>query len=104
MSKRSTWCEFNKKERQAIYERDNKRCVLCGSTFGIGIAHIFVSRAHGGKGCKENGVLLCAQCHTCLDNGNNTQRKIRIYNGCCNYLYKHYGEINKNNLIYNKWR
>ena len=102
MSKRSKWCEFSEDERRQIYKRDNKRCIICGSTFGLGVAHIFVSRAHGGKGCKENGVLLCVTCHTALDNGNNAEKRIKINNYCCNYLYKYYGEINKIELIYKK--
>lgn len=104
MSKRSKWCEFSTKERKEIYKRDNNRCIICNGTFGLGIAHVFASRAHGGKGCKENGVLLCANCHGMLDNGNNTEKRIYINNYCCNYLYKHYGNIDKKELIFDKWR
>ena len=63
MSKRSKLCEFDKKTRELIYTRDNNRCIYCNDKFGLGIAHVFVSRAHGGKGCIENGVLLCTKCH-----------------------------------------
>lgn len=104
MSKRRIWCEFDKKTREEIYKRDNYRCIFCNGVFGLGIAHIFVSRAHGGKGCKENGVLLCTICHNALDNGNNTEKRIEINNYCCNYLYQKYGEINKQELIYDKYR
>ena len=104
MSKRSKWCEFDKKTRELIYQRDYKRCIYCGGTFGLAIAHIFVNRSHGGKGCKENGVLLCTSCHGLLDNGNNTEKRIKINNYCCDYLHKHYGDIDKKKLIYDKWR
>ena len=62
-SKRSNWCEFNKKTRKLIYERDGNRCIYCNGKFGLGVAHIFISRAHGGKKKKKNGVLLCTSCH-----------------------------------------
>lgn len=103
-SERSKFCEFDKKTRKEIYIRDNYRCIYCGGTFGLGIAHVFVSRAHGGKGCKENGVLLCIICHTALDNGNNAEKRLNIDNYCCNYLYSNYGKIDKQKLIYDKWR
>lgn len=104
MSKRSVWCEFDKKTRKEIYVRDDCRCIYCGGTFGLGIAHIFISRAHGGKGCKENGVLLCTICHGNLDNGSNTEKRIAINNYCCDYLYEKYGNIDKKDLKYDKWR
>lgn len=104
MSKRSKWCEFDKKTREEIYVRDNNRCIYCNGTFGLGIAHVFVSRAHGGKGSKENGVLLCTSCHGALDNGHDTAKRIAINNYCCDYLYNKYGNIDKKNLIYDKWR
>lgn len=104
MSKRSKWCEFDKKTREIIYERDYNKCIFCGGTLFLGIAHVFVSRAHGGKGCIENGVLLCQNCHGMLDNGNNTEKRIEINNFCCDYLYNLYGEIDKKELIYDKWR
>ncbi len=30
--------------------------------------HIFVNRAHGGKGERRNGVLGCVRCHAIIDN------------------------------------
>lgn len=39
-----------------------------------------------------------------LDNGNDTQKRIDINNYCCDYLYKHYSNIDKKELIYDKWR
>lgn len=38
-----------------------------------------------------------------LDNGNDTAKRIAINNYCCDYLYSCYGNIDKNNLIYDKW-
>lgn len=52
------------------------------------IAHIFLSRAHGGKGCKENGVMLCIKCHQALDNGKGTSLRNEIHTYCAEYLVK----------------
>ena len=103
MSKRSEWCEFSPKERAVIYERDNRRCIYCGSTMFLGAAHVFVSRAQGGKGCRENGVLLCSNvCHFILDQGNDDIRRQRIQKYCEDYLHSKYGEIDIESFIYNK--
>lgn len=104
MSKRSVWCEFSPEERAIIYERDYRRCIYCGSTNFLGIAHVFVSRAHRGKGCKENGVLLCQTCHYALDQGPDIELRAKIRNRCENYLYSKYGGISLEDLIYSKWK
>ena len=57
MSKRSNWCDYDKNTRKYIKKRDNDKCVLCGAKGALQIMHVFISRAKGGKGCKENGVL-----------------------------------------------
>ncbi len=68
MSKRSQWCEFDKETRKHIKKRDENKCVICHNTGALQIAHIFLSRAKGGKGDKRNGVCLCVKCHKILDN------------------------------------
>lgn len=67
-SKRSQWTEFDKDERKYIKKRDKEQCYLCGAKGALQIMHIFVNRAHGGKGERRNGVLGCVRCHTILDN------------------------------------
>ena len=57
MTKRSMWCEFDKDTRKYIKKRDNDRCIICGNKKTLQIMHVFLSRAHGGKGSKENGCL-----------------------------------------------
>lgn len=63
------------------------------------MAHIFLSRAKGGKGCKENIVALCNNCHYyILDNPigkTNIERSKQIQAQCCQYL------INKEHIVYN---
>ena len=88
MSIRSKFCEFDKETRKYIKKRDNNRCVFCGNNGALQIAHIFLSRAHGGKGCKENGVMLCIKCHQALDNGKDTSLRDQISQFCRSYLIK----------------
>lgn len=68
MSKRSIWCEFDKDTRKYIKKRDKEQCVVCHRKGALQIMHIFLSRAHGGHGCKENGCLGCITCHRIIDN------------------------------------
>ena len=100
---RKQWCEFSKEERMIIYDRDFCSCIYCGGSFYLGVAHVFISRAHGGKGCKENGVLLCSQHHQILDQGANTEERIKIRNRCEKYLRTIYGDINVEDFKYEKW-
>ena len=51
MSKRSKACDITPKVRREVMERD-KRCVNCGRTNMLTIAHVYVSRAHGGRYCQ----------------------------------------------------
>lgn len=99
MSKRSNWCDYDKNTRKYIKKRDNDKCVLCGAKGALQIMHVFISRAKGGKGCKENGVLGCVKCHKIIDNpiGQSqitTQKEYIAY--CKHYL------IDKENITLNK--
>ena len=85
MSKRSNFTEFDKETRKYIKKRDKDKCVICGAKGGLQIMHIFLSRAKGGKGCKENGCLGCVKCHNILDNyiGKEQSRKSKEYLEYC---------------------
>ena len=98
MSKRSQWCDVSKELRKYIIGRD-KECIICGAKKPLTMAHVFVSRAKGGKGCKENIVALCNNCHYyMLDNpiGRSAIEKSKIsLEYCKNYL------ITKECIVYN---
>lgn len=99
MSKRSNWCEYDEDTRNYIKKRDNNKCIICGNKNMLQIMHIFVSRAKGGKGCKENGVLGCVRCHRIIDNpiGKMQNEKSKEYMAYCyQYLF------NKEHITYNK--
>ena len=99
MSIRSNWCEYDKETRKYIKKRDKNECVKCHSKGALQIMHIFLSRAKGGKGCKENGVLGCIKCHSILDNpiGEEQNKKSKeIMDYCRKYL------IEKEHIEYNQ--
>ena len=89
MSKRSQWCEYDKDTRKYIKKRDKDKCIICGNKGALQIAHIFLSRAKGGKGCKENGVLACIKCHKIIDNpigSKENELSLEYLDICKNYL------------------
>ena len=98
MSKRSQWCDVSKELRKYIINRD-KQCIICGAKKPLTMAHVFLSRAKGGKGCKENIVALCNNCHYfTLDNPigkANIEKSKKIEQYCKDYL------IHKENINYN---
>lgn len=65
--------------KQLVWERDRKRCIVCGSTEAMPNAHV-VRRSHGGQGKETNIVTLCRRCHDLYDNGTGEKHdKIRRY-------------------------
>lgn len=97
--KRTTWTDIDNKTRQYCYKRDHNQCIICHSTYNLTLAHIFLSRAKGGKGCKENLVTLCYRDHVFLmDNpiGRKNNELSKKYKSMCRaYL------IAKENIDYN---
>ena len=100
---RSQVCEFPKKERLAIYNRDKNRCIFCGATSSLTIAHVFFSRAKGGLGVQENGVLACRDCHNKLDHGR-PKEKLRYEKIAKEYLLEFYPFLLFHELRYKKGR
>ena len=97
-NEKTKWTGIDNETRKYILERD-KHCIICGRTGFLTIAHVFVNRSHGGKGCKENLVCLCADCHIIMDNPLGEKENIlskKYLNYCKNYL------IAKENIDYNK--
>lgn len=107
MSKRSQWVDIDKETRKIILKRDNNKCIICGNKKCLTMAHIFLSRAKGGKGCKENIVTLCNNCHLyTLDNpiGSTQNELSRQYlDKCKNYLIEKEGIVLDNDF-YNMLR
>ena len=98
-SKRSKACDISQKVKEVVWERDNQRCIFCGSPQAMPNAH-YIPRSKGGLGIEENVVTLCIRCHHAYDN---TVQRDNM--GCFieGYLKGKYPEWSKEKLIYNRW-
>jgi hypothetical protein len=101
MSKRSKACDITPNIRQQVFNRD-KKCINCGSNHMLTIAHVYVSRAHGGKGVMNNLAVLCTKCHGHLDNGKLQEKMIVKFN-VERYMERIYGKPNLDEIKFRKW-
>ena len=99
-SKRSKACDISPAVRKEVVERDEGRCFICGSIYGIQIAH-YISRARGGLGIPQNLACLCYKCHHDYDNGKLHKEIKSLFKGHLRAKYEHWDETE---LIYKKWR
>ena len=99
-SKRAKALAITKKVKDAVWERDEHRCIYCGSTYAFPEAHV-IPRSRGGLGVEENIVTLCRLCHDAFDNGTAEQRHdIGVF--CREYLKTIYLDWDEEKLIYRK--
>lgn len=92
-------CDISPKVRQEVIERDNHSCLICGTYYGLQIAH-YISRGRGGLGIPQNLGCLCVRCHGEYDNGK-YHREIKI--AFKDYLKAQYPDWDESKLIYSKW-
>ena len=103
---RAKACDISKKVKDAVWERDKGRCVVCGNSVNVmPNAHV-ISRAHGGLGVEENIVTLCTsltinRCHDRYDNGTAAERK-EIGDKIERYLKRKYLGWSREKLMYRK--
>ena len=99
MGKRKYDTDIPIKVKEAVFERDKRRCIYCHKNNGIPNAH-YIRRSQGGLGIEQNIVTLCPDCHKQYDNGNKRE-ELEEYIG--EYLKFKYGQNwSKEKLIYNK--
>lgn len=99
-SRRTRALEIPSKVKADVWERDNGRCILCGSRNAAPNAH-FIPRSDGGLGIPENIVTLCWPCHMAYDQSENRKAiGARIER----YLSARYPIWDKNALRYRKDR
>ena len=98
-SKMSKACDITKKVKDTVWERDNQRCIRCGTHRAMPNAH-FIPRSKGGLGVEENIVTLCLSCHEAYDH---TTEREAIGFVIENYLKGKYPDWDKSKLIYRKW-
>lgn len=91
--------DITKHVRQEVLVRDNAKCIICGSMYGLSLHH-FVPRSKCGMGISENLVTLCRHCHFKVHNNSklNFQSRIKIY------LDTLYPGFKKTDRIHNKYR
>ena len=97
-SRRTKALEIPQRVTYAVWERDEARCILCGSQHAAPEAH-FVPRSAGGLGIEENIVTLCRSCHDAYDQS--TFRK-PLGKRIETYLCGKYPEWDKSKLYYRK--
>ena len=100
MSKASKSCDISPKVRKEVMDRDEGRCIICGSMQGIQIAH-YISRARLGLGIPQNLACLCLHCHIEYDNGKLHSEIKSAFKG---HLKENYEGWNEAELTYKKWR
>ncbi len=99
-TRRAKACDIPQKVKEAVWDRDNGCCIVCGSPRAMPNAH-YISRAHGGLGTRENIVTLCQACHNRYDNGTGAEREA-IAGIIREYLLKKYPGWKEADLIYRK--
>ena len=101
MSKIKKWTSITQETKKKVYERDNGRCIFCGSPNGLPEAH-YIPRSKLGSGGERNIVTACRYtCHKKLDSGTPKERETyRLI--IRNHLKKHYDNWNEEDLIYKK--
>lgn len=104
-SKRSKACDIPQKVKEAVWERDGHRCIICHSRTAMPNAH-FIPRSKGGLGIEENIVTLCTnfsecKCHYKFDFGTAEEQK-EIGEKIEAYLKSKYPNWEKENLIYKR--
>lgn len=99
-SERSKMCDISPKVRQAVVERDNGLCVVCGRV-GFPNAH-YISRRRGGLGIEENIVTLCPECHRDFDYGS-IFKQTSIGEVIKAYLQSKYENWKEEDLYFRHW-
>ena len=97
-SKRAKACDIPKKVKDIVWERDQYRCIICGSHEGQPNSH-FIRRSQGGLGCERNIVTMCYRCHMMYDQGVD-RRAIEAYTE--KYLKSLYPDWSREQLYYKK--
>lgn len=97
-SKRAKATDIDAQTRFNVHERDSYRCVICGDTYRIELAHTILSRSKGGLGNERNLVCLCQRCHRIMDSESEHGKDIR--KRCIQWLEYNYGSIDKEEISY----
>jgi len=100
MSKRSKACDISQTVKNKVWERDQHRCIICGSSYAFPNSH-YIKRSHGGLGIEQNVVTMCLECHHQYDNGKSAIHYQAIVR---DYLKNKYDKWNEYDLRYTKYK
>lgn len=98
-SKRSKACDITKKVKDAVWERDEHRCIICGSYEAMPNSH-YIKRSAGGLGVEENITTMCLRCHDGFDG----IRRNELMPFVRAYLKRKYDGWDESKLIYRKYQ
>lgn len=106
-NKRAKACDIPKKVKDAVWERDGHRCIICGSNIAMPNAH-YIPRSKGGLGIEKNIVTLCTnmspeKCHYKYDFGT-ADEKEEIRGKIRDYLLSCYPDLDESELVYDRFR
>lgn len=91
--------EFNAQVRITIKNRQDGTCLFCNNPIDH-IHHALVGRRVG-LGVERNGVGLCCRHHLIIHGSGKLSSKLNVQVKV--YLHNKYGEIDLEELKYNKW-
>lgn len=97
-SKQSKACDISLKVKNAVWKRDNHKCILCSSFYASPNAH-YIPRSKGGLGIEENVVTLCLECHIKFDQTTERQKILKLIK---NYLELKYPNFKDKDRIFKK--
>jgi 5-methylcytosine-specific restriction endonuclease McrA len=96
-SKRSKACAISKAVKEAVWERDGGRCIICGSYNASPNSH-YIKRSQGGIGTVENITTMCLRCHEDFDGRKRAELKPFV----AAYLSDKHDGWSEDKLIYKK--
>lgn len=102
--KKSKATDISPAVKKKVWERDNHRCIICGSPTAMPNAH-YISRAKNGLGIEQNVVTLCTmgECHhDKYDHGTEEEQEV-IRKQIESYLRDHYPGWDSMALTYDKF-
>lgn len=99
-SKRAKALSISKAVKDRVWERDGRRCIICGSSQANPECH-YIARSRGGLGIEENIFTGCRSCHREYDFGTAPQRAA-IKTTAEAYLKSCYSDWDESQLIYRK--
>lgn len=101
-SRRTRATSIPRRVMDEVWERDNYRCVLCGSYQAAPVCH-FIRRSQGGMGIKENIWTGCLACHDRFDNVTDELWHVSARLKLEQHFKKHYPGWDERKLYYLKY-